>query len=105
MTAATETSGKYAAIAQDRWDTLTIGIEAPDAGETNSDLLDEWKADTREILGRMVHGIAHYSPSGEAEYDLLCEAEERLTTALEEEAKRLVEAVEPLRTSWKVAAA
>jgi hypothetical protein len=101
MQAAKATGGKYAAIAQDRWDTLVIGIEHSDARETNSDLMAEWMADTREILGRMVHGA-----SGDEEYQLLCDAEERLLGALADEATRLVESVEARRAaSTKGAAA
>jgi hypothetical protein len=94
MTAATATGGKYAALAQDRWDTIAIGILEPDATATNSDLLAGWMADTREILGRMVHGA-----SGDEEYQLLCDAEERLTGTLEDEAARLVESVEARRAA------
>jgi hypothetical protein len=89
----------YAAIAKDRWDTLTIGVEGLDAQSTNSDILRDWMASTREILARMVHGTAT-----EEEYQLLCDAEERLLSALGDEATKLVAAIEPMRRPKVVAA-
>jgi hypothetical protein len=85
------TASEYAALAKDRWDTLTIGVQEPAAEETNSDLMTAWMASTREILGRMVHGVA---PD---EYQALCAAEERLNEALKNEAIALCEAVEEQR--------
>lgn len=89
---ARQAGGTYAAIAKDRWSTLTTGIEGPTAEETLSELLEGWMASTRELLARMVHGIA-----SEADYSALCAAEDRVMRSLEAEALALVETVETAR--------
>jgi hypothetical protein len=76
-------------ILTERWQTLTIGVRTEDAAETNSGLMDRWMEDTRQLAGRMVHGV-----HGDDEYSLLCGLEHNLLTALESQVMAFAAAVE-----------
>jgi hypothetical protein len=82
-------------LVQDRWDTLSMGVDGYDGSDTNSDLIIRWMADTRTTLGRMIHGVDGGAEG--VEYSLLCDAEERVMTALKAEAIALAVAVEAHR--------
>lgn len=83
-------------IAADRWNTLSIGVGAGSAEPTNSDLITTWMESTREVLGRMIHGV-----EGNDEYSLLCEAEDKLLEQLGSAATDLAETVLALRAAKK----
>jgi hypothetical protein len=101
MTAPKATGGKYTAVAQDRWDTLTIGVDTYNGMEDgNSKLLQSWLDATRLVLLRMIHGCQ----SG-AEYSAVCKIDDRLVAMLGNAATELVEEVETLRALARKAAA
>jgi hypothetical protein len=82
-------------LVQDRWDTLTIGIDSHDGSDMNSDLIADWMGITRTILGRMIHG-AQGGATGD-EYSLLSHAEDGLLSALTDAATDLAINVETRR--------
>jgi hypothetical protein len=85
----------YLELADDRWKTVTLGIDGMNGQpDQNSAVMVRYMDAVRQILGRMIHGIEN-----DAEYTLLADAEERLMSAIGDEAEALVVAVETLRRS------
>lgn len=83
----------YRDLADDRWKTLTYGIDETNAqSDGNSEVIDRYMGAVRQILGSMIHGV-----EADAEYTLLTEAEDRLLGKLGDEAEALVIAVETSR--------
>jgi hypothetical protein len=89
---AAKTPGTFEALSNDRWRVLTTAVGTVNAEPDNSELIVEWLASTRQILGRMIHGC-----ESNEEYDLLGDAEDAVRVALEDAATDLVEKVETRR--------
>jgi hypothetical protein len=82
-------------LVQDRWDTISIGIDGYDGSDTNSDLIAAWMTRTRTILGRMIHGVQGGATGDE--YSLLSTVEDRLIGELKAAATDLAITVETRR--------
>ena len=95
MTTATAPAMDLKALAKDRWDTVTVGIDLGNAAaELNSTVMDKWMDATREILAATMHGARD-----DAEYTLLTQAEHRLIQMLGEQSEALVIEVETMRAT------
>lgn len=106
----------YEAIAQDRWDMLTLGIDQSDATRTNSALMTDLQNILREFMAGIIHGIDGRptprsmvggeivgNPAWESEYNLVCQAEEACLEVIERQALALAANVERLRDEREAA--
>lgn len=79
-------------LIEDRWRTLTIGVDLHDGSEANSALWQRLDGSIRKLAGRMLHGVAT-----DDEYSQLCQLEARVHAFIEDEVLAFALSIETTR--------